>query len=64
VERLVRELPFKHEHQGALLIAHMLHAPPDARVKVPDLPENAAMANKPAGLFGTASEFVRALKGQ
>jgi hypothetical protein len=37
-------LPFKHEHQGALLIAHMLHEPPDVREKAPDLPEGAARA--------------------
>jgi hypothetical protein len=37
-------LPFQHENQGALLIAHMLHEPPDAREKAPDLPEGAARA--------------------
>jgi serine/threonine-protein kinase len=68
-QMLTGELPFKHEHQGALLIAHMLHAPPDAREKAPDLPEGAAraiqkaMAKKPAERFGTASEFVSALEG-
>jgi tRNA A-37 threonylcarbamoyl transferase component Bud32 len=67
---LTGELPFKHEHQGALLIAHMLHPPPDAREKAPDLPEGAAraiqkaMSKKPAERFGTASEFVSALEGQ
>ena len=67
---LTGELPFEHEHQGALLIAHMLHAPPEAREKAPDLPEHTAraiqkaMAKKPAERFGTASEFVRALEGQ
>ena len=67
---LTGELPFKHEHQGALLIAHMLHAPPDAREKAPDLPEHAAraiqkaMSKKPSERFGTASEFVSALEGQ
>ena len=65
---LTGELPFKHEHQGALLIAHMLHAPPDAREKAPDLPEGAAraiqkaMSKKPSERFGAASEFVRALE--
>ena len=68
-QMLTGELPFKHEHQGALLIAHMLHAPPDARDKAPDLPEGAAraiqkaMAKKPSERFGTASEFVSALAG-
>ena len=68
-QMLTGELPFKHEHQGALLIAHMLHAPPDARDKVPDLPEGAAraiqkaMSKKPSERFGTASEFVSALEG-
>ncbi len=68
-QMLTGELPFKHEHQGALLIAHMLHAPPDAREKAPDLPEGAAraiqkaMAKKPSERFGTASEFVSALEG-
>lgn len=67
---LTGELPFKHEHQGALLIAHMLHTPPDAREKAPDLPEGAAraiqkaMSKKPSERFGTASEFVSALEGQ
>jgi tRNA A-37 threonylcarbamoyl transferase component Bud32 len=68
-QMLTGELPFKHEHQGALLIAHMLHAPPDARDQVPDLPEGAAraiqkaMSKKPSERFGTASEFVSALEG-
>lgn len=66
---LTGELPFKHEHQGALLIAHMLHAPPNAREKAPALPEHAAraiqkaMSKKPSERFGTASEFVSALEG-
>jgi serine/threonine-protein kinase len=66
---LTGELPFKHEHQGGLLIAHMLHAPPDAREKASDLPEGAAraiqkaMSKKPAERFGTASEFASALEG-
>jgi serine/threonine protein kinase len=69
-QMLTGELPFKHEYEGALLIAHMLHAPPDAREKVPDLPEHAArairkaMSKKPSERFGTAEEFVRALEGQ
>jgi serine/threonine-protein kinase len=69
-QMLTGELPFKHEHQGALLIAHMLHAPPDAREKAPDLLEHAAraiqkaMAKKPSERFGTASEFMSALEGQ
>jgi len=69
-QMLTGELPFKQEHQGALLIAHMLHPPPDAREKVPDLPEHAAraiqkaMSKIPSDRFGTASEFVRALDGQ
>ena len=69
-QMLTGELPFKHEHQGALLIAHMLHAPPDAREKAPDLPEYAAraiqkaMSKKSAERFATATEFVRALEGQ
>ena len=64
------ELPFKHEHQGALLIAHMLHEPPDAREKAPGLPEGAAraiqkaMSKKPSERFATAREFVSALEGQ
>lgn len=68
-QMLTGELPFQHEHQGALLIAHMLHAPPDAREKVPDLPENAAraiqkaMAKKSSARFSTAGEFVSALAG-
>jgi serine/threonine-protein kinase len=67
---LTGELPFKHEHQGALLIAHMMHSPPDAREKAHDLPEHVAraiqkaMAKKPSDRFGTASEFVSALEGQ
>ncbi len=69
-QMLTGELPFKHEHQGALLIAHMLHAPPDAREKVPDLPEytaqaiQKAMSKKPSERFGTAKECVSALEGQ
>ena len=69
-QMLTGELPFKHEYQGALLIAHMLHAPPDAREKAPDLPQHAAraiqkaMSKKPSERFGTASEFVSALEGQ
>jgi serine/threonine-protein kinase len=69
-QMLTGELPFKHEHQGALLIAHMLHAPPDAREKAPDLPEHAAkaiqkaMSKKPFERFGTAAEFVGTLEGQ
>lgn len=69
-QMLTGELPFKHEHQGALLIAHMLHAPPDVREKAPDLPEHAAraiqkaMSKKSSERFGMASEFVRALEGQ
>lgn len=65
---LTGELPFKHEQQGALLIAHMLHAAPDAREKVPDLSENAskaiqqAMSKKPFERFDTAVEFVSALQ--
>jgi tRNA A-37 threonylcarbamoyl transferase component Bud32 len=69
-QMLAGELPFQHEQQGALLIAHMLHAPPDAREKAPDLPEGAAgaiqkaMSKKPSERFGTAAEFVSALVGQ
>jgi eukaryotic-like serine/threonine-protein kinase len=69
-QMLTGELPFKHEQQGALLIAHMLHAPPDAREKAPGLPEHAAkaiqkaMSKKPSERFGTAREFVSALEGQ
>jgi serine/threonine-protein kinase len=68
-QMLTGELPFKHEQQGALLIAHMLHPPPDARERAPDLPEGAAraiqkaMAKKPSERFGTAGEFVSALEG-
>jgi len=64
---LTGELPFKHEQQGALLIAHMLHAAPDAREKASDLSENAsraiqrAMSKKPFERFNTAAEFVSAL---
>jgi len=66
---LTGELPFKHEQQGALLIAHMLHAAPDAREKVSSLSENAskaiqrAMSKKPFKRFDTASDFVSALQG-
>jgi tRNA A-37 threonylcarbamoyl transferase component Bud32 len=69
-QMLTGELPFKHENQGALLIAHMLHPPPDAREKAPDLPEHAAtaiqkaMSKIPSERFETASEFVSALQGQ
>jgi serine/threonine-protein kinase len=69
-QMLTGELPFKYENQGALLIAHMLHAPPDAREKAPDLPEHVAeaiqkaMSKKPSERFGTAREFVSALEGQ
>ncbi|HET9914634.1 MAG TPA: serine/threonine-protein kinase [Anaerolineales bacterium] len=69
-QMLTGELPFKHEHQGALLIAHMLHAPPDAREKAPDLPEHAAkaiqkaMSKKSSERFGTAGEFVGTLESQ
>ena len=64
------ELPFKHEHQGALLIAHMLHEPPDACEKAPGLPEHAAraiqraMSKKPSERFATAGEFVSALEAR
>jgi serine/threonine-protein kinase len=69
-QMLTGELPFQHEQQGALLIAHMLHPPPDACEKAPDLPEHAgraiqkAMSKKPSERFATATEFVSALEGQ
>jgi tRNA A-37 threonylcarbamoyl transferase component Bud32 len=67
---LTGELPFQHEHQGALLIAHMLHAPPDAREKNSALSEGAAkaiqtaMAKKPQERYTTASEFITALENE
>ena len=69
-QMLTGELPFKHENQGALLIAHMLHEPPDAREKAPDLPEGPArairkaMSKKPSERYGTAGEFVSALEAR
>ncbi len=61
---LTGQLPFQHENQGALLIAHMLHAPPDIRERNPDLSESIskaiqrAMSKKPVQRFATAREFV------
>ena len=67
---LAGQLPFQHENQGALLIAHMLHAPPDIREISPDLPEfiskaiQRAMSKKPVQRFATAGEFVEILGQQ
>jgi tRNA A-37 threonylcarbamoyl transferase component Bud32 len=61
------QLPFQFENQGALLIAHMLHEPPDIRERVAGLAGTVsgsirkAMSKKPADRFPTAGEFVRAL---
>jgi tRNA A-37 threonylcarbamoyl transferase component Bud32 len=61
------QVPFQFENQGALLIAHMLHAPPDIRERVPDLTDavshaiQRAMSKKPVDRFPTAGEFVNAL---
>jgi serine/threonine-protein kinase len=69
-ELLTGELPFQHEHQGALLIAHMLHAPPDAREKNSALSAGAAkaiqkaMAKKPQERFTSVSEFITALENE
>jgi tRNA A-37 threonylcarbamoyl transferase component Bud32 len=66
-ELLTGDLPFKHEQQGALLIAHMLHPAPDPRDKMPDLPVGVAraiqtaMAKDPAQRFASAKEFLAAL---
>ena len=66
---LTGELPFKHKHTAALLIAHLTQPPPDARDIRPDLPLQVAtaiqraMAKTPEQRFGTAAEFA-AMLGQ
>jgi serine/threonine-protein kinase len=66
---LTGELPFKHKHTGALLIAHLTQPPPDARDVRPDLPPRVAtaiqraMAKTPEQRFATAAEFT-AMLGQ
>ena len=67
--RRIGELPFKHKHTAALLIAHLTQPPPDARDIRPDLPLQVAtaiqraMAKTPELRFGTAAEFA-AMLGQ
>jgi hypothetical protein len=66
---LTGELPFRREHPGMLVMAHLSEPPPDAQQIIPDLPESTAlalqkaMAKEPEERFATAGEFVRALFG-
>ncbi len=66
-QMLTGELPFKHNHPGALLIAQMTQPPPDPRQIVPDLSSSIAkaiqraMAKEPNQRFARAGEFVAAL---
>ncbi len=66
-QMLTGETPFKHGNAGALVLAHLMQPPPDAREKAPDLPRAAAaalqqaMSKKPEERYATAGDFVRAL---
>jgi hypothetical protein len=67
-QMLTGELPFKHNNPGALIMAHLMQPPPDARDKAPDLPENVAaaviraMSKEPADRFATAGELAAQLQ--
>lgn len=66
-QMLTGELPFKHNHVGALLIAHLNQPPPDPRELVTDLPSPAAyairraLAKNPDERYATAGEFAAEL---
>lgn len=68
-QMLTGELPFKHNHPGALLMAHLMQPPPDPRAQVSDLSDDAAyalrraLAKSPDDRWRTAGEFVQALNG-
>ena len=61
---LTGELPFKHSHPGAVLMAHLMQPPPDPRNIVGDLPRATAhaimraMAKKPAERYPTAGAML------
>ena len=64
---LTGELPFRREHPGMLVLAHLNEPPPDACLVLPELPRTAAhaiqkaLAKRPEERFTTAGEFVSAL---
>jgi len=66
-QMLTGELPFKHSHPGALLIAHLTQPAPDPRDLLPDLSSEAAnaisraLAKNPDDRYRTAGEFAAAL---
>ncbi len=67
-ELLTGRLPFRGDHPGAVVAAHLDSPPPDPREFAPRLPESVARAlqramNKnPAERFSTAGEFMRAMR--
>jgi serine/threonine-protein kinase len=67
-QMLAGMLPFAQPSAGALIMAHLRQPPPDPRSRVPSLsPAIAAalmrsIAKDPAARFGTAGEFVAALR--
>ncbi len=66
-ELLTGQLPFRYNQVGALLMAHLMEPPPDARTLAPDIPPQVAsaiqraMAKAPQARYPTAGEFVTAL---
>jgi serine/threonine-protein kinase len=64
---LAGQLPFPHQHPGALAMAHLCQPAPDPRRRVVGFPAPMALAllrmlaKDPAGRFATAREFVAAL---
>jgi serine/threonine-protein kinase len=66
-QMLTGELPFKHNHPNALLIAHIMQPPPNPKEIMPDLPDyvgyaiQRAMAKKPGDRFATVMEFAKEL---
>lgn len=66
-QMLTGELPFKHANPGALLMAHLMQPPPDARELLPQLSDDVAyalrraQAKDPDDRWRTAGEFTQAL---
>lgn len=67
-EILTGQPPFRDENYGIVLYAHLQQPPPDIRVKLPDMPEQIAVAIKQAlakdrsDRFATASAFIEMLR--